>query len=412
MTPFYDLSFFQRSLFGLWAFLICCTGIAGILISFAFRRYRYAVFSFVSFAASYFLWQVIFNIYRFDKTELASPVSMALGGFPWFAWLLALIPVTFAALRPIYLNIRYSRTAITPITIRQCGDRMNCGICFWLDSGRVVFSNICMNRLCLALTDEQLLNGNAFHEAVSDGLRHIGDEVWNFTCRELEYEGSILHEMIAWDVTELHAKTETLKKDNEELSRMTDTLKAYTYKIDDIVRRQEILQAKANIHNEMNRLMLSTVAADREDTKTLDGIFSQWKQNALLLCMEAEGNPDRNTPDTLYGYARLLNIQLVWDGTLPESFTEKQRELFCAAAQEAIINAVKHGEADKLTVSFEKDGTDIRCVFENGGSITAGEVQFTGGLANLAVLAEEQNAVLSAQKGETFRLSLLFRGNN
>lgn len=189
---------------------------------------------------------------------------------------------------------------------------------------------------------------------------------------------------------------------------MTEKLKAYSLKIDDVVHRQEVLQAKVNIHDEMNHLMLSTVAADEKDEEAMDRFFTRWQKNALLLCMEAEKKNDNNALDALYGFARLLGISLRINGTIPESLPESQRDLFHAAAQEAIVNAVKHAEAKSLTVSFERSEDGIRCVFENRGNVRAGDVRFTGGLANLLMLAKEQNAVLSAEAGETFRLSLFF----
>lgn len=412
MTLFYDLPFFPRSMFGLWTFLLCAAGIAGIILAFAFKRYRYAILSLVSFASSYFLWQVIFNLYRFGISKETAPVSLWLGRLPWLIWLAGCFLLTFVAVFPIYLLRRQSRTTITPFAIKYCGDRMNCGVCFWRDNGRVTFSNDCMNRLCMALTGEQLLNGNSFSKQVAGGLQHVGDEVWRFTLREMEFDGSPLHEMVAWDVTEIHAKTEALQKDNEELSHMTEEMKAYNLKIDDVVRRQEILQAKVNIHAEMNHLMLSTVAADREDTEALNRIFMQWQKNALLLCKETEENAERFTIEKLEQFAQLLGAKIRWNGRIPERLNERQRDLFFSAAQEAIVNAVKHGEAKLIDISFEDAENQVTCIFENDGNIQAGDVLFTGGLANLSLLAKEQNAEVLAKAGALFRLELKFTVND
>lgn len=209
MTAFYDLPFFPRSMFGLWAFLLCCAGIVGIILSFVFGRYRYALLSVVSLAPAYFLWQVIFNIYRVIKNNpvvALDPSARWLGKLPWLIWVLAFIPLTLAALWAMHLNVRYSRAFITPLAIKQCGDKMPCGICYWLDNGRVIFSNICMNGLCLALTGEPLLNGNSFRNALTEGTQRVRDEVWRFTFRDLTFNGRLLHEMVAWDVTEIMRK--------------------------------------------------------------------------------------------------------------------------------------------------------------------------------------------------------------
>lgn len=411
MTTICELPFSLRALFGLWAFLLCCTGVIGIVLSVFFKRYRYALVSIAAFAPAYLLWQVIFNISGIVKNLTVGAsvnASRVLSGLPWFVWVLALLVFSFAALWSIHLNIRYSRTHITPFAIKLCGDKMSCGICYWADNGRVIFFNDCMNRLCLAITGSQLLNGNSFRDAVSGGSRVVGTEVWSFTFRDVTLGGRLLHEMVALDITETYAKTESLRRGNERLARMTEELKTFSLRIDDVVRRQEILQAKINIHDEMNHLMLITVAADQDDTEALDRIFTQWQKNALILCMEAEEPSEQNAVEKLEQFAQLLGIMLHWNGSMPAALTENQQALFFTAAQEAVVNAVKHGEAERVDISFTESGTGIGCAFENNGRIPAGGIRFTGGLANLSLLAAEQEAVLSAETGETFKLQLLF----
>ena len=158
----------------------------------------------------------------------------------------------------------------------------------------------------------------------------------------------------------------------------------------------------------MNRLMLSTIAADLENDEELNRIFALWERNALLLCMESNEYSNKDAVKQLEELAQALGIQLLWNSEPPESMTSKQRELLFAAAQEAITNAVKHAQAKMMKISFTETGTDIGCTFENNGVIPEGDIHFTGGLANLAVLAEEQNASISAESGEKFRLSLHF----
>ena len=186
---------------------------------------------------------------------------------------------------------------------------------------------------------------------------------------------------------------------------MNEELKTYGLKIDEAVRRQEMLQARINIHDEMNRLMLSTIAADLEDAEELSRIFTLWERNALLLCMETHRN--ENAMKQLEELANALGIQLLWENDLSEKLTPKQHELLFIAAQEAITNAVKHAQASRMKVSFAETQDEISCIFENDGTMPKNEIRFTGGLANLAVLAKEQNAEVSAKIDKTFILSLV-----
>ncbi len=307
--------------------------------------------------------------------------------------------------------LRIGKRSITPAAVKQCLDQMPCGVCCWRENGRVLFSNICMNRLCVSLMNTPLLNGNRFHDRVSAGILTVDGRVWRFTCRDIPFDGETLHEMIASDITTEYAKTQALEQDKRELSRLKRELQEYSLSIEDTVRRQEILQAKVNIHDEMNRLMLSTVAASAEDTAALDRIVSLWEQNAVLLCMQADDMADQKAVTRIHELARALGMELLWHADLPPALTDEQRSLFFSAAQETVINAAKHAQAKTLEIAFAEDETGVCCVFTNDGKKPAEEVRFVGGLANLALLAGEQGASVCAEAGERFTLLLRFEKN-
>lgn len=404
MTAFNNLSALTSSLFGLWALILICVGIASAVLSLAMKRYRYGVLSLALFILSFFLWQVTIALYWAEEV----PVCVRFGELPWLFWLFALILLSAAASVLLICCIRYSRTNITPLEISRCADIMPCGICYWFENGHVVYSNDRMNSICTALTGRPLMNGNHFRRAVSEDTLLIGGRVWNFLCRDVESDGILLHGMIAWDVSEIHEKAEALQRDNEILSELKEELQSYGLKIDEMIRRQEILQAKINIHDEANRLMLSTVAADIENEEEMNRIFALWERNAVLLSSEADEKKDENAVVQIGELADALGVRLVWRNALPESLTGVQRELLFTATKEAVANAVKHAGAKTLEISFAKDRGGIVCTFANDGSVPKGEIRFTGGLANLSVLAGEQNAAVSAETGEMFRLSLHF----
>ncbi len=121
--------------------------------------------------------------------------------------------------------------------------------------------------------------------------------------------------------------------DMSELDRLNRELSEYYLSIDDTVRRKEILQAKMNIHDEMNRLMLSTVATDSEDTAALDAIFSLWEKNALLLCMESERKAAGHEKSSIEALAKALGLRLIWHDDLPSELSGSQQELLFFTAQ-------------------------------------------------------------------------------
>lgn len=229
--------------------------------------------------------------------------------------------------------------------------------------------------------------------------------------RDIFLNGEKLHEMIAADISAEYERTRMLERDKAELSRLMRELEKYYLSIDDTVRRQEILQARINIHDEMNGLMLSTASASVEDKAAIDSIFSLWEKNALLLCMEADKAADAKAASGIEQLAAALNIRLIWQDVLPDALSDEQRGLFFSAAKEAIANAAKHAKATTMTLSFSETDTDILCDFANDGIAAPETIAFAGGLRNLSLLADKQGAAVSVNSDKEFTLSLRFSKN-
>lgn len=412
MTTFASLPSLARALFALWSLLLALAGIVNLLLALQEKRFLFSAFALLLFLPAYLMWQVIFDLSRsIGAGAAAAAFSQRVTAIAWAWWSVALAALTLGAGLLLDYNLRYERNHITPNSIKSYLDEMPCGVCCWHDSGRVLFSNICMNRLCALLTDGPLRNGNHFYEAVAGGMRTADGKMWRFTCHDIVLGGEHLHEMIATDITTEYAKTQALEQDKAELARINRALEDYTLGIDETVRRQEILQAKVNIHDEMNRLMLSTMAAEGDDAETLDRIFALWEQNALLLCLEAERTEDTEAVRRIERLAEALKIRLIWQQPMP-ALRDEQRALLRSAAQEAIANAAKHAGATTMAVSFDMSDEGLYCRFTSDGRMPAVPVRFTGGLANLARLAEKQGASVSVSVTETFTLSLCFPPEN
>ena len=405
MSAFLSLAAPVRALFALTALLLCLANLGSALLSAVGKRYRFTAAALGLLAAAYVLWQVIFDLSLFGGTAQAQIVSRTLGDCPWALWLSVFFPLAAATALLFRGILRYDRTSITPGTVKLFLDRLPCGICCWADSGRVLFSNMCMNRLCQALTGAPLRSGNSFREALPGEILTAEGRAWRFSCREFTLDGERLYELIASDITVEYGKTQALERDRAELASLGRELREYYLSIDDVVRRQEVLKARADIHDEMNRLMLSAMTASGDDPATLDRIFLLWEQNALLLGKAAEPGA---SADGLEKLAAALGLRLVWQGAVPETLTGPQRELFAAAAQEAAANAVKHAGAKTLTISFSGTDRTLCCRFINDGRAPEEIPRFTGGLANLSMLAEAQGGSLAVTGENPFTLSLSF----
>ena len=408
MTALIYLPELCRSFISLWTLLLCVICVFCVILSGTQKNYRFSLLALLPFFCSYFLWQSLFDLHLSVETGNATAVSRMIGELGWLFCVGVLCVLTAAAILILVSVIRYGKLRVNPSAVKYFLDRMPCGVCLWRDDGRVLFSNICMNRLCAAVTGRALQTGDQLFEAAASGILSAEGRLWRFSRRDIVLDGERLHELIASDITAEYAKTEALERDKARLSELNRELREYTLGIDEAVRRREILQAKINIHDEMNRLMLSTMAANAGDAATLDGIFSLWEQNALLLCMEAHDPSGDKAAERVEKLAELLKIKLVWRGEIPLSLSEKQRGLFFSAAQEAIANAAKHAQAKTMEISFDESDTFIDCVFTNDGIMSTEEIRFEGGLANLALAAKREGASVSADCAGAFSLTLRF----
>ncbi len=413
MTQFLTLSVLVRTAFALWAFLLCLADLVSAILSRIRKRRLFFVAALILFAPAYFAWQTIFDLALANRgIASATPVTQTLCGLPFLYWFAVLSVLTVVSVLLLRYGVRYEKNHITRGAIKSFLDQIPCGVCCYRENGRILFSNIRMNRLCVALTDSPLLNGKQLSGAVGEKVFEVEGRMWRFTGREMHSDGERLYEIIASDVTNEYAKTQVLEKDKAELSRINRELREYTLSIDETVRRQEILQAKISVHDEMNRLMLTTVAAEPEQTAQLDRIFSLWERNALLLRAESDDAGDGKTTERIGELADALRIGLNWQGSLPAALSGKERTLFFAVAQEAVINAAKHAKARSMNISFDEAEGHICCRFTNDGEMPRGPVTFTGGLANLEQLAQKQGATIVASADGKFTLSLLFPVSN
>ena len=410
MILFYELSPLVRAIFALFTLIVCLLNIFSTVLSISKKRYIFSIFSIFLLVLTYFMWQVIFDLTLSEKNGTMTLITQKLVSVGWIFWFIAIIILTFLSVLLFFDNVNYEKNFITPGAIKMFLDNIPCGICCYKDNGKILFSNICINNLCVALTDMPLLNGNQFYESLKDSIMCVDGKMWQFAHYNIVWGREHLEQIIASDITTEYAKTEALKKDKTELSRLNSELQEYTLRIDDIVHHQEILKAKVNIHDEMNKLMLSTMVADYNDVSALDDIFKLWQKNALLLFLETD-EEKKKTLDNIKDLAKALKINFSVQ-TIPDFFDENQKCLLYSTAQEALANAAKHAKAKQMTVTFSVLNDEIWCNFTNDGIMPSKEIAFSGGLKNLVHFAKEQNAKIDVKVDNLFTLSLIFPTKN
>jgi len=407
MTGLISLSAPARDLITLWAVIVCFGSIICSVQSFMNRKPARMLLSALCFAPGYLSVRIRKLVLLYITERITAEECGGFAELPWISICAALlIPTVILALIWVSNN-RFASGSITPASVKYFMDEMPCGIGYFRHDGQVLFSNRLINRLCISITGKPLINGNTLRDSLTDSAVIIDGRRWRFSVRELMLGSETIYEMTASDRTELYEAADALQEDNARLAQMNRELRAHNLAIDDIVRRQEVLQAKIDIHDEMNQLILSAAALEDDDIKELDRVYRLWQRNMSLLQMNTEEGAQPDEYRQLEEFARALGMVLNMNTPVPGALAAPQRELLFVAAREAIANAAKHAQSSRLDILFEESETEIRCCFRNDCPAAA-EVRFTGGLKNLQDIARGCRAEISARADGAFRLYIIF----
>lgn len=409
---FGDMSHMARGFIFVWLICIFVLGICNLFHSMQVKQTKHIVISAVLLVVEYLLLQISSDILHRHAGMESVGLSYKLGRIHVIWWIALLAGIMMISITLASFFGHWKGEHITPMSVKDSIDRLHAGLCYWEDGGRIILSNKKMDEICMALSGEMLLNGEKFFQCIESECMPMADgTIKYFWHNTVEFEDKQIHELIATDVTELYKKNELLEQETISLQKMNESLRRYNQNIEETVRKQEILDAKVYIHDEMNRLMLVTTAntevpMPEEDFKE---ILTLWRNNAILLGTEsdkARGNTDITEVNQL---AELLGIQLTWQGVQPQSMSDSIREEFVMIAREAIANAVKHAEAKNIAIGIHKKDEKLTIRISNDGNIPTGELSMGGGLSNIKRMVEEKRGQFKVEVNERFHIIIEFK---
>ena len=320
-----------------------------------------------------------------------------------------LLGMTVMACWITWNNWQWQRTHVTPFSIQEGFERLTEGLCYYRKGGQCVLVNSRMNELCMELFGHPLMNGEEFANELSPVLTTPRGETFLITQKDVSFGKETIKEIVASNVTEYYQKTQLLEEETKRLQGFQEELRKYHAGMRENVRKEEILRAKMNIHDEMNRLLLSTrQAMMSDDPAEREKALLSWKKNALLLCKESEGSTGaEDVMRDLQVIAESLGVELVLKGS-PAVMSEEALGLFVVVTREAMNNAVKHAEAKRVFVEIGENQDRVRIVYKNDGrKPEAGKaIRETGGLKNIRQKLEEAGGDVRIQIDEGFRLAV------
>ena len=317
-------------------------------------------------------------------------------------------------------NGRWSDRNIRPMSVKEGADSVPSGICVYTEDGLTLLVNQKMHELSRRIFGRNIINGKQFWERFTSAMvtenvrirRFLtlyaailpDGTVWMFTRKKLRLTDEEVFQITAVDVTEDYGYLHQVREDTFRLRKMNHRLRKYGDRVDEVIRTEENLAARVRIHNDMGKILLA-VKGFMQNAPGIDAeeLLRLWKMNLSLMNGNAQFTDEEYDPmDSIREAASFLGVSVTVNGEIPRS--EKYRNVFFAAAREALTNAVRHGNAKNLTITTQRQGKYDRAVFTNDGTPPDENMTEGSGLGNLRRMAENAGCRMIIEKSPAFTL--------
>lgn len=424
--PFAKLPKPTVTLVGIWTYLLLLVALALLITGIRDNKFRYRFWRTLFFGTVAALVYVLFECMAefFSPRVTAESLKHALRltkEAPTAAVFGVCLLATVGEGILLGSLIRWNRTHITAMSVKEAVDTLPVGICMFEDSGRVLLKNRTMENVSEQLLCESLQNGCIFGEALhkeeqSGGhclmdtpkkvlWRLLDGRVWSFSEEAFSEQGGILRILTASDVTEEYRKTELLAEKKAKVSELNQKLTEYNQNIVTLITSQEVLDAKVKIHDEMGALLLSVrhYLTNTPNLQEKEEILKRLRQNLHFLRQESKAvATDEYT--LMLGTAKKLGVNIRIFGDLPQS--EPNRHIVATAIHECFTNTLRHAGGDCLTIGITKREKIITVEFTNNGKPPEKEVVKKGGLASLEELVKREDGIMEIESSPVFKLTL------
>ncbi len=323
--------------------------------------------------------------------------------------LLIALALTGIAVLEIMSCIRTRNRSLTLMSVKECMDELPVGICFYWDGGLTKLTNRRMNSIACKLTGSGVMDAEAFQKFVFSGkeapiIRTEDGTAYSFVHREDTLDGRMIHELLAFDVTQEYRLTEELREKQKKVQKINRRLKALNTSIQYIIMDRETLQIKIHIHDGFGKMLLMTrhflAAPDQTDTKEM---LSLWRRNIALLKNEERERWQEPCFFSLT-HADSLGIRIEMNGELPED--ETLLSVADTAITVHVTNVLRHAEGDTAYISIGETPEGYVMRFTNNGTPPCEPVKETGGLANLRRLTEKIGGEMTITSSPQFEMIL------
>ena len=313
--------------------------------------------------------------------------------------------------------IREKRRTISPMSVKEGFDRMDMGICFCFENGLPKLINHRMNQIVMSLTGEFLSDAGCFWEKLESGSFgasiHGGDEpivylpegkAYSFRRYCTDFNGEIVYELTASDITEEFLISHELEVKNEQVRKINTRLKALNTTIKYMIMEKETLLLKIKLHDNLGQALLMgrRFAADHDSVNKQE-LITLWK-NKLTLLKNQRREEWQRSYHVSCERARLMGVELVIDGELP------QEDMIVPVVDTALAvhttNVMRHADGTHAYIKVTKNNDSYVLNFTNDGKPPSAPIKETGGLSNLRRQITQAGGTMQVEYSPVFELTV------
>ncbi len=347
-----------------------------------------------------------------------STVALLFNNIPFYLQLAVGLAATVASVFTIYNAFTHSKNTINDFSVKEALESLPSGIAFVSDSNDIHLSNQIMHKLWRELTGKELISGTDIWGALckfKDSDKCVLDEdspafilqggkVWQFARTLWEN----YTEIKATDITELYSLRQNNEQVGKTLTQRHKRLKALADIIEKTTEEETALDLKVGLHDNFGSLLLLTKqtliqSTEVKDTKTVVG---EWSKLPDMITGIATDEKSSMSLEEIVMLGEKLGCKLVVNGDLPSDHEQKTTILLCI--NEALKNAYRHANANKLTVSITENTETITVTLQNETKSRITEILEGGGLTGLRQRIENMGGAFSVkvENGVTIKLTL------
>lgn len=324
---------------------------------------------------------------------------------PWYTFMVWSVLMIIFALYVLYREYRYWKYSFHAESIREAINNLPTGLCFSDLDGRLLLCNRSMHSYALEITNNIIMNMNDFwnellrmeendntrillkHTNIKNGIITVSlgdDRVIRLTQEDIVIEGVKYKQTTILDVSKLHELYKIAEEENNSLRKQRKEIRKLSDELIKSNHSEEVLKHKITIHNEMGQMILSSrqLLENNSDIESYKKSAEEW----IILSEKLSNSSTRNSANAEKMLEEIITTasQIGCSVTIGKEVPEKviSQPKIRQAIREAIINAVRHGQANAIDIGYIESQKLL--YISNDGDLPVGDIVYSGGLKNLS----------------------------